>query len=156
VPTEVEIPDEMAAHPWITRDFADNAIESPARTKARHEKIAAESEKAKAEAARAIREAEDAMRRATGAAQTLAQQDAKVVDDLNTPINQLASRSGIDIGKPINLDSPDVQAALNTPVNVLQANGGKAPEAPEEAEPQVKEDLPNSITFGMKKTATKK
>ena len=115
VPTSVEIPDAMAAHPWIARDFADNAIESPARAKARLAAASEAAEKARAEADKATREANAAFQRAQGLSLVTEQREAAVADDINTPVNKIGEKAGIDI------DSPELQAALNTPVNVLQA-----------------------------------
>jgi hypothetical protein len=102
-----EISDEMAAHPFIARDFADGHIERPEATL---ERLKAAEEKAAREAliAKQAKDRADAsMARLQNNATVQAQSK-----ELSTPLSAPAPA--------LDLTDPDVQKALHTPANVLQ------------------------------------
>jgi hypothetical protein len=83
---------EVLAHPWVSRDLADGAIESPERTAAR---LKAEEEKNAAEVKRREQlqaEADAALERAQVAAEKQGEAGANVQSDLDTPLNQPRGR----------------------------------------------------------------
>jgi len=117
LPTEQELPDEVAEHSFISEHFADGCIERPEVTKARIEAAQAKVTKEKEDNARELKKAEDALKRASGSHAVHKITEAKVEQQLNTPVNEIGAKQGADIDKPV--DDKDLQAALNTPVNKL-------------------------------------
>jgi hypothetical protein len=100
-PTELEIDDEMASHPWIKDDFADGCIERPEVTKARIDALDEKHKKEVQEAQVVIKQAEAALARAGSRTKTDAEHKSDLERDLNTPVNQLRSDRGSDIDQPI-------------------------------------------------------
>lgn len=131
-PTDLELPDEVAAHPWVALDFADGAIESPAQAAERAKVLAAQKIAADTAAEKINKQSELALARATGKAAVDAAAGAAVVSDLDTPVNVLAAKSGHDVDTP-NGPVTVSEADLNTPVNVL------ATKAADEAAPATEE-----------------
>jgi len=86
-------------------------------TKARIEAAQAKVTKEKEDNARELKKAEDALKRASGSHAVHKITEAKVEQQLNTPVNEIGAKQGADIDKPV--DDKDLQAALNTPVNKL-------------------------------------
>lgn len=119
LPTEQELPDDVANHSFITEHFADGCIERPEATKARMEAAQAKVDKAKQDNARELQKAEDALKRATGSHAVHKVTESKVTSELNTPVNEIGAKQGADVDKAV--DDKDLQLALNTPVNKLAA-----------------------------------
>lgn len=100
---EYEVPDEVWAHPWMNKDYADGKIESPAQAALRTEAAAKAAEVAAAEAAAAKARAEAAVARMeTSSAIRQEQVDADRVA-MNTPRGQLrvAASGGTDMDVPV-------------------------------------------------------
>jgi hypothetical protein len=133
-PTEVELPDDVATHPWVADDFADGAIESPAQAAARVTALVAEKDRNAEDAARINAQAEQAMRRATGNAVVRKASSSDMEKELNTPVNELGAQQGKDIDSPPAEPLVPSDADLNTPVNVLQEQVAAEPVAPPVAE----------------------
>lgn len=114
---EHEVDDEMAAHPWIAKHFADGCIETPEAAAARTKLIADKAEQAAADAeqARIVAEAAFARLNVVHARGTLDSEEA--AKDLATPIGELTAKQG----EGIDLTNPD----LDKPLNVLQEEQSK-------------------------------
>lgn len=101
VPTLVEIPVDVADHPWVKDTLADGAIEDPKVTKAR---LAVEDERRakQIEADKKIQAMADAaLRRAEGKIASPAASDEDLHKELNTPANELGTAAGADIDKKL-------------------------------------------------------
>lgn len=121
LPTEVEIPDEIHADPWVSEDFADGAIESPEVAERRKAAVAAKVAK-DAEANERIRkQAEQAMNRARGNAGVRKVNKEQLEKDLNTPVNELGAARGADIDP--------TAAESEKPAEAVVAPEAAAPEA---------------------------
>lgn len=101
-PGEREIDNEMAAHPWIEKDFADGAIESPAQARARLEAAKAGAEQAARDAEVAKAQAEATFARVSAAASQTASQNKETEKELNTPVNEVGAQrgAGVDSSTP--------------------------------------------------------
>jgi hypothetical protein len=92
---EHEIPEEMAAHPFISEHFADGCIERPEQAKARAEAAAVKAQQTAEEAARVNRLAEAAVARLTAQAATTTKASKEEIErELNTPVNLLKTTQG--------------------------------------------------------------
>jgi hypothetical protein len=97
-PGEQDIPDDIAAHPWIAKHFADGCIERPEQAKQRAADARAKAKKQREDADRALAQAEQAFARSQGNA-AVVQAGAKATDkELNTPVNQLRVNQGSGVG----------------------------------------------------------
>lgn len=117
MPTEIDLPDEVANHEFIKIHHADGCIERP---EVSVERVKAEQEKRKKkdeDDARELKKAEDAVKRASGAHAVHQANEDNVDKELNTPVNKLGAEQGKDIDRPI--DQVQLEAELNTPVNKL-------------------------------------
>jgi hypothetical protein len=94
IPTEIEMEDEIAEHPWIREHFADGCLESPERTQQRLAVAQAKKDKANKDAAKIKKQSEEAFRRATGGAEVKKTSDQELQKALNTPVNELAAARG--------------------------------------------------------------
>lgn len=119
IPTEVELPDEVAKHDFIKVHFADGCIERPEVTAARVEAEQKARKKREDDDALQLQKAQDALRRASGAHEVHQVNEDDVARQLNTPVNQLGAQQGRGIDKPI--DEKALELELNTPVNKLAA-----------------------------------
>lgn len=102
VPTEVELPDDVAAHEWISEQFADGCIEHPDKTKARIAAVAAKQAQEVEANQRIIQQAEAAMARSSGATEVKAVREEDVEKELNTPVHELKPAQGKDVDTPVN------------------------------------------------------
>lgn len=93
---EISDDDPMLADPWITKHFADGAIETPQAARARADAAAQDAERATQEAQRATASAEQALARA-GTSHVSRVNETQLQKDLNTPTNELRGRSGSDV-----------------------------------------------------------
>jgi hypothetical protein len=100
VPTMREVPDEVAADPWITKYFADGCIEKPEQTAARLQKTNAQKQQEIDAAQRIIDQAEAAFKRATATADTTQVRNEDLDQALNTPVNELRIQHGAGIDPP--------------------------------------------------------
>ena len=119
IPTEVELPDEVAKHDFIKVHFADGCIERPEVTAARVEAEQKARKKKDEDDARELQKAQDALRRASGAHEVHQVNEDDVARQLNTPVNKLGAEQGRGIDKPV--DEKALELELNTPVNKLSA-----------------------------------
>lgn len=119
IPTEVNIPDEIAAHPFIAEQYADGCIERPDVTAARVKTLKEKQAKEDALAAQELKKAEDALKRASGAHKVHQANESEVAKQLDTPVNQLGAQQGKGI------DEKALADALNTPANELAAGNIK-------------------------------
>lgn len=102
IPTTIELPDEIAAHPWIAEQFADGRIERPehtaARLKAANDIKAKEAEEHK----RILAQAEAALARTAAVTARVAASDEEVNKELDTPLDQLQrQQGGADLDKTV-------------------------------------------------------
>lgn len=102
VPTETELPDNIAEHEWIANSYADGAIERPEVTAARAEVEKKRLEKVQEDNKIQLAKAEQAMNRAGASKKAVDFNDADVQKELNTPINELKGARGKGIDKPVN------------------------------------------------------
>lgn len=102
VPTEIEIPDEVAEHEWIANNYADGAIERPEVTAARAEAEKKRLEKVQEDNAIQLAKAEQAMSRSGAGKKAIDLTDAAVQKELNTPVSELKGARGKSIDKPVN------------------------------------------------------
>jgi len=124
IPTEVELPDEVAKHDFIKVHYADGCIERPEVTAARVKKEQETRKQKDEDDARELQKAQDALRRASGSHAVHQANEDDVARQLNTPVNKLGAEQGKGIDTPV--DQAQLEAELNTPVNELQvAKGGK-------------------------------
>jgi hypothetical protein len=116
---------QVLSHPWIARDLADGAVESPEVTRARLEQEAEQARIRKERTDALLAEAAVVLERSVRSAQGTADVGADVEDDLNTPLNQMrVGRKSRGSGrKEIDFNDPAVQAQLNTPLNQLPKAG---------------------------------
>lgn len=119
IPTEIELPDEVAKHDFIKVHFADGCIERPDVTAARVEAEQKARKKRDEDDARELQKAQDALRRASGAHEVHQVNEKDVERQLNTPVNKLGAEQGQGIDKPV--DEKALELELNTPVNKLAA-----------------------------------
>jgi hypothetical protein len=101
---EYEIPDEVWAHPWMKKDFADGKIESPAQAAIRTAAEAKKAEDAAAEAAAAKARAEAAVARmeaAQGIRQEQVNADAKLLDTPRGQLRTVGNQGGSDMDVPV-------------------------------------------------------
>jgi hypothetical protein len=124
IPTEVELPDEVANHDFIKVNFADGCIERPEDTEARVKKEKDIQKKKVEDDSRELRKAEDALNRASGSHAVHQANENDVSRQLNTPVNKLGAEQGEGIDKPIDEKASELE--LNTPVNKLPAGKGSA------------------------------
>lgn len=117
LPTEIELPDEVAKHDFIKVHFADGCIERPEVTAARVEAEQAARKKKDEDDALQLQKAQDALRRASGAHEVHQVNEDDVARQLNTPVNKLGAEQGRGIDKPV--DEKALELELNTPVNKL-------------------------------------
>lgn len=117
LPTEVELPDEVAQHDFIKVHFADGCIERPEVTAARVQAEQAARKKKDEDDALQLQKAQDALRRASGAHEVHQVNEKDVERQLNTPVNKLRAEQGKGIDKPV--DEKALELELNTPVNKL-------------------------------------
>lgn len=122
IPTEVELPDEVAKHDFIKVHYADGCLERPEVTAARIQKEQETRKQKEADDARELQKAQDALRRASGAHEVHQVNEQDVARQLNTPVNKLGAEQGQGIDKPI--DEKALELELNTPVNKLAGKGG--------------------------------
>lgn len=110
IPTEIELPDDVANHPWIQKSNADGCLESEEQTEARIKAEQTAQAKLSAENALALANANAAMARARGAQEKVVEvNEAALQKELNTPVSQLQSAQGVDIGAgPTVGDGPTV------------------------------------------------
>lgn len=99
VPTEIELPDDIAAHDWIKDHYADGAIERPEVTAKRAQVSAELLKKKQDDNALQLAKAEQAMVRAGVSRKPVDTNDADVQRELNTPVNQLKGERGADVDK---------------------------------------------------------
>jgi hypothetical protein len=83
-----EVDQQVLAHPWISRDFADGAIEAPHLTRARLEREAADAKAQQERRAALLADAAASLARSTVTSESAAVSGAAVEDELNTPLNQ--------------------------------------------------------------------
>ena len=105
-----EVDDDVAAHPYISKLFADGRIESPAETKERLEKAAAIKSESDAKAAVQADRAAKAYARIVAVASDGKESAQEVERALNTPVGQLKRDAG----------QRDAEA-INTPTLKLKA-----------------------------------
>lgn len=101
-PTEMQMPADIYADPWISVGFADGAIESPTVTQQRLQVVADRAAAQAKENDRQNKLAEAALARAQGKTNLTAPpavDDAQLEKDLNTPINELVRAAGTDVDK---------------------------------------------------------
>jgi hypothetical protein len=101
IPTETDLPDDVAAHDWIENHYADGAIERPELTAKRSEVAAAALKKQQDDNALQLAKAEQAMTRAGVSRKPVDMNDAAVQKELNTPVSELKGDRGSDMDKPI-------------------------------------------------------
>lgn len=124
-PTERELSDEIADHPWIREHHADGCIEHPEKTKARMDEVAEKRAAETKAAAKIIADAEAALARAgRGAAAVKPILEGDLERELDTPVNELQAARGSDIDKPIN-EGGNLNDDINKPVGELQGARGK-------------------------------
>lgn len=123
IPTEVELPDEVAEHPFIHKEFADGCIERPEVTAARIKAVQAKLDVEKVISDRELQKAEDALKRASGSHAVHKVNEDDVTRQLNTPVNQLGAQRGKSI------DEAALSDALNTPANELASGNVKPAKA---------------------------
>lgn len=99
VPTPVELPDDVANHPFIAEHYADGCIERPEITAERVAALQAKRQQEDEVNARELRKAEEALKRASGTHEVHKAIDEDVERQLNTPVNQLNAQQGQGIGK---------------------------------------------------------
>ncbi len=99
-PTEIELPDEVAAHEWIAESYADGAIERPEVTAARAEAEKKRLEKVEEDNALQLAKAQQAMNRSKVTTKTVDMNNEDVQKELNTPVNELKGNRGKSIDKP--------------------------------------------------------
>lgn len=116
VPTDTDLPDEVAGHEWIKDHYADGAIERPEATAKRAEAVAARLKQQQDDNAIQIARAEQAMTRAGLARKPVDTNDANVQKDLNTPVNELKGNRGADVDdKDDDKSSTEENADKKTP-----------------------------------------
>lgn len=128
---------QVLAHPWIWRDFADGAVESPDRTCVRVEREAAEAKVQHERRQALLAEAAIALDRSIVQAKGTADAGADVEDELNTPLNQMRvgasgkkAKGGTRKDADIEIDSAALHAQLDTPLNQLpKAGAASSPQA---------------------------
>jgi hypothetical protein len=99
---EHTIDEATAAHPWISKHLADGCIESPEQALARAQAAKAAADRAAREAAEATAAADAAYARATGAAaQASIANAAELERALHTPVNELNAQRGAGIDSPV-------------------------------------------------------
>jgi len=126
IPTEIDLPDDVAKHDFIKVHYADGCLERPEVTAARVKKEQEVRKQKEADDARELQKAQDALRRATGAHEVHQVNEQDVARQLNTPVNKLGAEQGKGIDAPV--DQAKLEAELNTPVNELKAaKGGNKP-----------------------------
>lgn len=96
-----EISDEMAAHPFFSRDFAGGKIERPEDTKARLLKAAQIKQESDAEAKIEISKAAAAFARLIASQPETKATAEEIEKDLNTPVGQLQAKRGKEIDQPV-------------------------------------------------------
>jgi len=126
IPTEVELPDEVAKHDFIKVHYADGCLERPEVTEARIKKEQEARKQKEEDDARELQKAKDALRRASGAHEVHQVNEDDVARQLNTPVNKLGAEQGKGIDTPV--DEKALELELNTPVNKL--GGGKGSNKP--------------------------
>jgi hypothetical protein len=104
IPTEIDLPDDIAEHSWIKNDYADGAIERPEQTAKRAEVVAVALKKQQDDNAIQLAKAEQAMARAGASRKPIDTNDDEVQRQLNTPVNELKGSRGGDIDQPIDKD----------------------------------------------------
>lgn len=120
IPTEVELTDEEANHPYIKDHWADGCIERPEVTAARVQAAQEKQRKEDADNAKELRKAEEALKRATGAHDVHKAAGTATDKELNTPVNELGASRGKSI------DETALADALNTPADQLAAGATKS------------------------------
>lgn len=100
VPTERELPDEVAEHEWVSQQFADGAIERPEKTQARMEAAAEKHKEEAAAAQKIIEQAQAALARMTKTAEATQVREEDLTRELETPVSQLRAQQGMDLDAP--------------------------------------------------------
>lgn len=119
---EQEIDDEMAAHPWIEKHFADGCIETPAAALARTQAAKVAADKATEDNQRILAEAQAAFDRAvTQSRAVMTPSDVALHKALNTPINELGTQQGAGIVESV----PNAPAAAPAADPAKDAGGKK-------------------------------
>jgi hypothetical protein len=115
-PTEIELDDDIAKHPWIKEHYADGAIERPEVTAARAEAEQKKLEKQQEDNAIQLGKAQQALARST-VSRPIDMTDEAVQRELNTPVNVLRGSQGTDIDKPIDQRNVDSESSDETVVD---------------------------------------
>jgi hypothetical protein len=103
-PMEYDIPDSVWAHPWMSRDFADGKIESPAQAVVRTAAEAKKADEAAAEAAAAKARSEAAIQRMESAQrinQARVDADSKLLDTPRGQLRIAGNQGGSDMDVPV-------------------------------------------------------
>jgi len=101
IPTEIELPKEVADHEWIREQHADGHLERPEVTKQRIDELAKRVKRQEAEDKRILQQAEAALARTQANAGTGAQNTEALEKELNTPVNELQAKQGADADKTV-------------------------------------------------------